>query len=210
MSDQAGKSAQDKLGAFWNQRYAGEEFAYGTAPNDFLVSVAPRFAANGAVLCLADGEGRNGVWLARQGFAVSSIDIARRGLDKAQRLAAQHGVAIETRVADLAACDLGLATWDAIVSIFLHLPPKVRRDLHRRCVAALRPGGLMVFEAYGPGQLGRGTGGPPEAELLPALDDIAQEFPGCRILHRHAGLREVREGRLHNGLGEVVQVLAQA
>lgn len=202
-------SAPDKLAAFWNRRYAAAEFAYGTAPNDFLVEVSARFAAGGAVLCLADGEGRNGVWLARQGFAVSAIDIAERGLDKAQALARRHGVSIETRAADLAACDLGLATWDAIVSIFLHLPPGVRRELHRRCVLALKPGGVLAFEAYGPGQLGRGTGGPPEAELLPALAELEQDFPGCATLHRFAGLREVREGSLHNGLGEVVQIVVR-
>lgn len=201
--------APDKLAAFWNRRYAADEFAYGTMPNDFLVAVSPRFAAGGAVLCLADGEGRNGAWLARQGHVVSSIDIAERGLDKAQRLARQHGVSIETRAADLACCDLGVAVWDTIVSIFLHLPPKVRRDLHRRCVAALKPGGLMVFEAYGPGQLGFGTGGPPDVELLVPLADVEQEFPGCRILHAFCGVREVNEGRHHSGPGEVVQLVVQ-
>jgi len=201
--------AVDKLRAFWNQRYAEDEYAYGTEPNDFLIGIARRITPGGAGLCLADGEGRNGVWLARQGFAVTSVDIAERGLEKALGLAARHGVALRTQAADLAAHDLGIAEWDAIVSIFLHLPPKARRDLHRRCVAALRPGGLMIVEVYGPGQLGRGTGGPKEPELLPALEDLEQEFPGCRILHRFAGLRDVREGRHHDGEGEVVQILAQ-
>ncbi len=199
----------DKLRAFWNQRYDAEEFAYGIEPNDFLVSVTPRFVPGGSVLCLADGEGRNGVWLARQDFAVTSIDIAERGLDKASELATRYGVSIQTRQADLAACDLGIEAWDAIVSIFLHLPRRVRQDLHRRCVAALRPGGLMVFEAYGAGQAGRGTGGPPEPQLLVAVEDVEQEFPGCQCLHRHVGLREVHEGHHHDGVGEVVQVLAQ-
>lgn len=202
-------SPLDKLAAFWNQRYAGDEFAYGIEPNDFLVGVVMRFAQRGAVLCLADGEGRNGVWLARQGFAVTSIDIAQRGLDKASLLAAHHGVAIRTRAADLSTCDIGVDAWDAIVSVFLHLPPRVRRDLHARCVAALRPGGLIAFEAYGPGQAGRGTGGPKEPELLPALEDIEQEFPGCTVLHRFGGLRDVQEGSHHSGLGEVVQLLVQ-
>lgn len=199
----------DKLGEFWNARYAAEGYAYGTEPNDFLVSVAGRFPAAAKVLCLADGEGRNGVWLARQGFGVTSVDIAGQGMAKAAQLARQHGVALETRVADLAVHELGASVWDAIVSIFVHLPPRVRCDLHGRCVTALRPGGYMVFEAYGPGQLGRGTGGPPEAPLLPALVDIEAELAGCSILHRFSGLREVHEGRHHNGPGEVVQILAQ-
>lgn len=202
-------SAADQLADFWNRRYASEEFAYGTAPNDFLVAFAPRFKPGGALLCLADGEGRNGVWLARQGFAVTSVDIAASGMEKAQRLAAEQGVAIETRVADLASHDLGHEAWDGIVSIFMHLPPRVRRDLFARGVAALRPGGIVLFEAYAKGQLGRGTGGPPDAELLVALADIEQEFPGCRILHAFCGVREVSEGRHHSGPGEVVQLVVQ-
>jgi SAM-dependent methyltransferase len=202
-------SAADKLSAFWNQRYGGEEFAYGIAPNDFLVAMAPRLRARGSVLCLADGEGRNGVWLARQGFAVTSVDIAAQGMEKARQLAAEQGVAIETRVADLASHDLGHEVWDGIVSIFMHLPPTVRRDLFARCVAALRPGGIVLFEAYAKGQFGRGTGGPPDVELLVAPADVAQEFPGCRILHAFCGLREVNEGRHHNGVGEVVQLVVQ-
>jgi hypothetical protein len=202
-------NAADTLSGFWNARYSAEGYAYGTEPNDFLVSVAGRFPVGARVLCLADGEGRNGVWLARQGFGVTSVDIAGQGMEKAAQLARQHGVVLETRVADLAVHELGASVWDAIVSIFVHLPPKVRRDLHARCVVALRPGAYMAFEAYGPGQLGRGTGGPPEAALLPTLAEIEAELAGCSILHRFSGLREVQEGRHHNGPGDVVQVLAQ-
>jgi SAM-dependent methyltransferase len=201
--------AADKLAAFWNLRYGKVEFAYGTEPNDFLVRFAPCFVPGGRVLCLADGEGRNGVWLARQGFHVRSVDIAAAGMEKARRLAAERGVAIATDVADLAEYDLEREAWDGIVSVFAHLPPKVRRDLHARCAAALKPGGVMLYEAYGKGQLGRGTGGPPDVELLVTRDDVAQEFPGCRILHSFQGLREVVEGKHHTGIGEVVQFVVQ-
>ncbi len=199
----------DKLAEFWNQRYGKDEFAYGVEPNDFLVDFAPRLPAGGRVLCLADGEGRNGVWLAMQGHAVTSVDIAAEGMAKAGRLAAAQGVELDTQVADLATFDLGVARWDGIVSIFMHLPPKLRRDVFARAVAALRPGGVVLFEAYAKGQLGRGTGGPPDADLLVALADVEQEFPGCRILHAFCGLREVNEGRHHNGIGEVVQLVVQ-
>lgn len=198
-----------KLAEFWNQRYGKEEFAYGTAPNDFLVEYANRIPPRGRVLCLADGEGRNGVWLATQGYAVTSVDIADEGMAKARRLAAEAGVALNTQVADLAGYDPGTAAWDGIVSIFMHLPPKLRREVFARCVAALRPGGVVLFEAYAKGQFGRGTGGPPDIELLVAADEVAQEFPGCRILHAFHGLREVNEGRHHNGAGEVVQLVLQ-
>lgn len=199
----------EKLADFWNQRYGKEEFAYGTAPNDFLVEFANRIPPRGSVLCLADGEGRNGAWLAAQGHAVTSVDIAGEGMAKARRLAAEQGVVLTTHIADLASYDLGMQAWDGIVSIFMHLPPKLRRDVFARSVAALRPGGVVLFEAYAKGQLGRGTGGPPDIELLIAPDEVAQEFPGCRILHAFHGLRDVIEGRHHNGAGEVVQLVVQ-
>ncbi len=202
-------SPGNKLADFWNQRYGKEEFAYGTAPNDFLVEFARHIKPGGRVLCLADGEGRNGVWLAAQGHAVTSVDIAAEGMAKAGRLAAERHVALNTQVADLATHDLGLETWDAIVSIFMHLPTRLRRDLFARTVTALRPGGVVLFEAYAKGQLGRGTGGPPEADLLVALAEVEQEFPGCRILHAFCGLRDVNEGRHHKGAGEVVQLVVQ-
>lgn len=203
-------TALDKLAAFWNQRYTGEGYAYGTAPNTFLVEQASALPAGATALCLADGEGRNGVWLATRGAEVTSLDIAEAGLAKARQLAAQHGVALQTLQADVTTAELGQARWDLIASIFLHLPAGPRRALHRRCAAALKPGGSFVFEAYGPGQLARGTGGPKEAALLPTLAEVLADFeglPGLVVQHRHHGVRAVHEGPHHNGEGEVVQLV---
>jgi SAM-dependent methyltransferase len=198
-----------KLQAFWNARYAADEYVYGTEPNDFVVRSLPAFPRNGDVLCIADGEGRNSVWLARQGFRVTAIDVASEGIAKARRLAEGAGVAFETAVADVTKFDFGADRWDAIVSIFLHLPAKARRDVHARAVAGLRPGGVFVFEAYGPEQSRYGTGGPPEAELRHSLDEIALDFAGCAIEHAFEGVRTVVEGRLHHGEGYVVQLVAR-
>ncbi|RPH67324.1 MAG: class I SAM-dependent methyltransferase [Burkholderiales bacterium] len=202
-------STVDALQSFWNARYAASEFVYGTEPNDFLKLSLDRLPRGQPVLCLADGEGRNGVWLARQGFEVTSVDIAEEGLRKAQALAREAGVAIRTEVADLATWDLGVARWGAIVSIFVHLPPKVRRDLHARCVRALVPGGVIVYEGYGEQQLRHGTGGPREPELLPRLDELLAEFDGCGLEHRFSGVREVYEGAFHHGEGHVNQLIAR-
>ncbi len=203
--------AREKLRAFWNARYEAEGFAYGEAPNDFLVQCAPQFKPGGRVLCLADGEGRNGVWLAQQGFRVTSVDVADAGLAKAARLAAARGVALETRQADVTTMDLGEATWDAIVSIFLHLPAAERAALHARCLQALLPGGVFVFEAYTPEQLAFGTGGPKERSLLPTLADAEGDFAGraARVVHRFSGVRHVAEGRLHHGDAHVAQLCLQ-
>ena len=198
-----------RLQAFWNGRYAAPDFAYGEAPNEFLVEQLARLPAGGAVLCLADGEGRNGVWLAGRGFAVTSLDIAEAGLAKARQLAAKRGVAVATVLADVTAFDLGHERWDAIVSIFLHLPARPRAALHARCIGALRPGGVFVFTAYTPEQLALGTGGPKEPELLPTLAEIEADFAGCAIEHRFAGRRRVVEGRLHDGDAEVAELVAR-
>lgn len=201
-----------KLKAFWNSRYAkaGDEYVYGTEPNDFLVQSLPAIPSKGDVLCIADGEGRNSVWLARQGCRVTAIDVAAEGLAKARSLAERSGVRIETRVADVASFDFGVDRWDAIVSIYLHLPPKVRRVAHRRALAGLKPGGVFVYEAYGPEQVRYRTGGPVgEPELLHSRDDVVSDFEGCAIEHAFEGVRAVNEGRLHRGDGHVVQVIAR-
>lgn len=200
---------REQLEQFWDQRYSASEFVYGTQPNDFLVRNLGRFLPGGRVLCLADGEGRNGVWLAQQGFAVTSVDVSVQGVNKARRLAAQVSVDLVAQLADVSAYDLGLAQWDAIVSIFLHLPARARADLHRRALLSLKTGGTFLWEAYGPQQLGRGTGGPPDAALLPSLDDVAGDFPNCEILHFWSGLRSVQEGSLHTGEGSVTQLIAR-
>lgn len=208
-------SPGEKLMAFWNARYAADDYSYGTQPNEFLVQCLPhlqRLGAGAAVLCLADGEGRNGVWLARQGLAVTSLDIAEEGLRKARALAERWGVPLQTRQADVTAFDVVAGQWDAIVSIFLHLPAKPRRALHRRCLDGLRPGGLFICEAYAPEQLAYGTGGPKEVQLLVSLADLEGDFadcPGATVVHRFSGVRRVVEGPLHNGDGHVVQLVVR-
>ncbi|MGD2082648.1 MAG: class I SAM-dependent methyltransferase [Chromatiales bacterium] len=192
----------------WDQRYAAAEYVYGTAPNDFLVQVADRLPP-GRVLCLGEGEGRNAVWLAGRGFEVTAIDASGVGLKKAQRLAAERGLSIATVQADLADYDPGRGCWDALVSIFCHLPPDLRAAVHRRCVAALRPGGVMVLEAYTPRQLDLATGGPPSAELMMELRSLRAELDGLELEIARELEREVNEGRLHHGPGAVVQVLGR-
>jgi len=202
-------SPLQRLQAFWDERYAADEFAYGTAPNEFLVQMSARIPARGRVLCVADGEGRNSVWLAQRGMQVMAVDVSERGLCKARELAQKVQVTIETAVADVTRFDLGSARWDAIISIFLHLPARARRALHARCLAAMKPGGVFIYEAYGREQLRFNTGGPKEIELLPTLEDVVDELRSFRIEHQFAGTREVKEGRLHRGEGYVVQVVAR-
>ncbi|MBE7453087.1 MAG: class I SAM-dependent methyltransferase [Kofleriaceae bacterium] len=194
----------------WDQRYSEPGYAYGTAPNDFLREAAGRYLPpGGEVLSLAEGEGRNAVYLARHGFRVTGVDSSRVGLDKARTLAAQHGVELATVVADLSSYPLGDERWDGIVSIWCHTSPVVRIRLHRAVVAALRPGGVFLLEAYTPDQLGRGTGGPPDAALMMTLAGLRAELDGLELIHGEEKVRAVHEGRYHDGPSAVVQVVAR-
>lgn len=191
----------------WDERYNTDEFVYGTAPNSFLASVVQQLP-KGRVLSLCEGEGRNAVHLAEQGFRVLGVDASAVGLAKARRLAAARCVEIETQVVDLADFSIEPESWDVITSIFCHIPPALRRALHRQVVAGLRPGGMLVLEAYHPAQLNYGTGGPASTELTVTLDALQEELSGLRFLQAQELLREVIEGRLHTGTGAVVQILA--
>ncbi|AHE97730.1 class I SAM-dependent methyltransferase [Thioalkalivibrio paradoxus] len=196
----------------WDQRYGTDEYVYGTEPNEFLREVIAEVIADlprqGRALCLAEGEGRNAVYLAEQGFEVHAVDASPVGLAKAVRLAAQRGVHIETEVADLDGYRIEPSAWDVIVSVFCHLPAKVRQDLHRQVVQGLRPGGRLILEAYTPAQLALGTGGPPDISLMMTLDELRSELAGLEFEHARECEREVHEGRLHTGRGAVVQLVA--
>ncbi|HXH72156.1 MAG TPA: class I SAM-dependent methyltransferase [Mariprofundaceae bacterium] len=192
----------------WDERYSGEEYAYGTAPNDFLREVMPRLP-KGTALCLGDGEGRNGVWLAEHGFKVTSLDASAVGLTKAARLAGNRNVSITTLHRNLQDYAIEAGHWDVIVSVFCHLPPELRRQVHAQVVTGLKTGGMFVLEAYTPKQLDLGTGGPQSAELMMNLADLTRELAGLELLHARELQRDISEGRFHCGPSAVVQLLAR-
>lgn len=192
----------------WDERYDGADYVYGTEPNDFLVSQLGNLPP-GRVLCLAEGEGRNAVFLAEHGFAVTAVDQSVVGLAKAERLAAQRGVQIETIVADLADFSIAPRSWDGIVSIFAHTSPPVRRHVHSEVVRGLKQGGAFLLEAYRPEQLEYKTGGPPVVEMMMTLLMLQAELPGLDFEYAEESIRDVHEGKLHVGQGAVVQLLAR-
>ncbi|MBI1765329.1 MAG: class I SAM-dependent methyltransferase [Acidobacteria bacterium] len=192
----------------WDERYAELGYAYGTEPNDFLVAHAARIPA-GRVLCLAEGPGRNAVWLAQQGYEVTAVDLSAVGLAKARQLAAERGVSITTIQADLAEYIIEAGAWDGIVSIFCHLPVLARQRLYGQIAAGLRAGGVFLLEAYAPRQLEFGTGGPSSIELLVPLAAVRSELVGLEWEIAHEVEREIYEGRLHTGQSAVVQLLGK-
>ncbi len=192
----------------WEQRYGALEYFYGTDPNDLLRQRCDSIRLCGTVLCLAEGEGRNAVFLAGQGYQVTAVDQSVAGLAKAERLAAQRGVSIVTALADLADYPMGSACWDGIVSIWCHLPRGLRADVHRRAIEALTPGGVFLLETYTPAQLAHHTGGPRSADLLPTLEQLQGELVGLELVHAVECERMVHEGSGHDGLSAVVQIVA--
>lgn len=192
----------------WDQRYDQEEFVYGTEPNDFLrqsFSSIPK----GKVLFLAEGEGRNAVFLAKQqGYEVTAMDSSAVGMEKARLLAEQEGVKLETVVADLNDFDLGTEQWDGIVSIFCHLSFDLRAKVHKKIIRGLKKGGVLLAESYTQDQLKYGTGGPKSKELLVTMDALKNEISGLHFAHLLETVREVHEGKLHFGKAAVIQVIA--
>lgn len=192
------------LRSFWDARYAEADFAYGCEPNDFLVAQAQDLAP-GQALCLAEGQGRNGIHLAALGHQVILQDLSPVGLKRAHQLAHDRGVAIQAICCDLADFEPDPESTDLVVAIWMHLPPALRATVHRRAVEALRPGGHLILEAYTPRQLELGTGGPPQRDLLIEPEQLRQELSGLEWLVLNERQRQVNEGPYHRGLSAVVQ-----
>lgn len=189
----------------WDHRYATAEHVYGTAPNAWLAEQGARLPPACRILSLGEGEGRNAVWLAQQGHQVEAVDGSSVGLEKARRLAGARGVSIATTVADLAHYQPAAGAYQAVVLIFLHLPPALRAAVHAKAEAALAPGGRLILEAYTPRQLGHDSGGPKEASMLYEPATVRADFPGIEweVLREEA--LELDEGPLHRGLAAVVR-----
>ena len=189
---------------YWDQRFATKEFVYGEQANDFLRQHAAGLAA-GQALCLAEGEGRNAVFLAELGHQVCAQDISPIGLGKAKALAQRKGVNITTLCCDLAALDLKPNSLDLIAAIWMHVEPELRATVFEQSVEALRPGGHLLIEAYRPQQLEFSSGGPARKELLIEAAQLQQELDALEPLILQEIERTISEGSAHRGRSAVVQ-----
>jgi len=194
---------------FWNPKFAASDYVYGTDPNDFLRHYCRELPAGGPVLSLGEGEGRNAVYLAEQGFSVTALDAASAGLIKVTKLAERRAVSVKTIHADLDEYQIAPGAWQGIVSVFCHLPTQLRARVLRDVVAGLAPGGVLLMEGYTPRQLAFGSGGPKDVDLLLEPDAVRDELTGLELLHFAEVERIVQEGRLHTGMAAVLQVVAR-
>jgi len=191
---------------FWDQRFAEPGYKYGTEPNAFLIEQATRLVAPADVLVPGDGEGRNGVWLARQGHHVTAVDYSPVGLQKARDLAATWGVTLTTVLADLGDWSPAPASFDAVVLVYTHLPGAIRRSAHRRLASSLRPGGWLILEAFHPAQLAHSSGGPKDPDMLYTSAVLDAVFLGLLApALTWEGEITLSEGPGHQGLAHVTR-----
>lgn len=195
--------------AHWDERYAGPGFLYGSKPNKYLLAQSHRLARGQRALAAADGQGRNGVWLAEQGLEVTSIDQSAVAQRKAAELARERGVSIDLVCDDLAVWSPGAGAYDVVVAIFAHFPSAVRPLIHASLARALRPGGLLILEAFHVAQLGQPTGGPRDRDMLYEPAMLRRDFAALVPLELLEGVVRLDEGSKHSGEGHVVRMVAQ-
>ncbi len=194
----------------WNRRFEGEGFHFGLEPNAWLRSHESLLHPGQHVLCVADGEGRNSVWLAGRGLVVDAFDIAPAGVDKARRLAVQRGVSVEYAVSDCDAYPWPVSTYDAVVAIFVQFAdPPMRDRLFANMRRALKPGGLLFLQGYTVRQLDYRTGGPPIASHLYTASLLREAFAGMEVLELREYDDELAEGRGHCGRSALVGLIAR-
>ncbi len=194
----------------WDARFDQDEYIFGTRPNTFLEEHAGVIPAAGRVLAIADGEGRNSVWLAERGHAVDAVDGSAVAVAKAHRLARERGVTVDHRHGDLTTMEWPASHYDAVVGIFLQfLPAAARPALWAQVHATLRPGGILLLIGYTPKQRVYRTGGPADVDRLYDPDGLRDELAAFS-LERFAALEyEMDEGAGHRGMSAVIEVIAR-
>ena len=192
--------------AFWDARYNDPSYVYGTDPNDFFKHQLDLIPNRKSLLLLAEGEGRNAVYAAQQGWTVTATDFSVRGREKALELAGSEKAMLNYILSDVRQFDFeGLGKWDAIGLIYAHFPAEFRREIHQKCAKALNPGGRIILEAFNPKQLNRASGGPKSPEMLYTIDMLKEDFQGLEIQEAREETIMLMEGNGHLGFGEVVR-----
>jgi cyclopropane fatty-acyl-phospholipid synthase-like methyltransferase len=196
--------------SIWDERYAGEDYHFGTEPNAFLTTQQARLKPGMSCLAVADGEGRNGVWLAQRGLHVLSVDSSPVALEKAQRLAEHKGMTLQFELADLMQWEWGKDRFDVVAAIFIQFaPPGMREQMFASIKRCLKPGGLLLLQGYTPRQLEFKTGGPSQAENLYTEAMLREIFADMEILHLCEHDDVIREGVGHSGMSALIDLVAR-
>jgi 2-polyprenyl-3-methyl-5-hydroxy-6-metoxy-1,4-benzoquinol methylase len=196
---------------FWNERFNREEFIFGKEPNEYLVEQTSQYLKpNASVLCIADGEGRNGVWLAKQGMRVTGFDVSDIALVKAKQFAKDNEVNIEYSLCDTDGFDWKTNSYDAIIAIFIQFAdPEMRVRIFKQVHQALNPGGIFILQGYTPKQLEYKTGGPSLIEHLYTEQMIRELSHDFEILDLQCYEKELSEGARHTGMSALLGMVAK-
>lgn len=196
---------------FWDSLYADEAYVYGTEPNAFLHAQKQWLKPGQEVLAMADGEGRNGVWLAEQGLRVHAVDFSPVAQAKAKRLAQARKAEIQFEQADLLAWDWGRTRYDVIVAIFVQfVSSEARPALFRNMKRALKPGGILILQGYTKRQIKYGTGGPSSADNMYTEAILREAFGDMEILHLCEHDDIISEGYKHHGMSALIDLVARS
>lgn len=199
----------------WNERYAEAGYAYGTEPNEFFKEMLSQLQIKPSRMLLpAEGQGRNAVFAAVNGWQVDAFDISVEGKKKADRLATSHGVTINFEVGTLDEVHYTAESFDIIGLIFAHFPPNIRLGYHQKFIEWLKPGGYIVLEAFAKRHLELSTknpqaGGPRDASLLFSIEEVQQEFAGLSVQLLEEKTVKLQEGKYHVGESAVIRFLGQ-
>jgi SAM-dependent methyltransferase len=193
----------------WNSRFQAENYVYGKEPNLFISEVQKKLKLSGDVLTIAEGEGRNAVFLAEHGMNVTAWDYAESGLAKIKKLAEERNVDVQTKLVDLNEAVWEKNKWDELVCIFGHFPKELRQKTLQGVKEAVKPGGYFITEVYSRYQIPYNSGGPRELDFLYTPEEFLQIFADWRIVHFFMGEVVRHEGELHNGLAHVIQFVGQ-
>jgi SAM-dependent methyltransferase len=194
----------------WETRYAAPGYTFGKEPNYFLAACRPLLPKSGRALAVADGEGRNGVWLAEQGLDVTAIDFSPAAQGKARALAAERKVNVDFVQTDVHAWAYPQSAFDVVVEIFAQFSTPAERAVKWAAMRrALKSGGLLIIQGYTPKQLDYGTGGPKQIENLYTRTLLEQAFGDFRDLKFTEEEREMHEGAAHSGMSAVIGLTAR-
>lgn len=196
---------------FWNERFDKEEFIFGKEPNEYLVKCAARYLQkNNKVLCIADGEGRNGVWLAKQGMQVVGFDASDIALAKAKQFAKENQAEVEYLFSDTDSFDWQANTFDAVVAIFIQFAdPAMRERIFQNVYQTLKPGGIFILQGYTPKQLDYKTGGPSAIEHLYTEESIQELAKDFEVLELVSYEKVLNEGARHSGMSALLGLVAK-
>lgn len=193
---------------FWDDRYSSGNYIYGTQPNRFFKEQIDRLEP-GKLLLPAEGEGRNAIYAAREGWQVDAFDISEKGRKKALELAKRNHVTINYSISKYKDYEIKKDFYDGMALIYAHLHNSKRRDIHKQLIEGLKPGGHLILEAFSKQQIENTSGGPKDLEMLYDLDDLLEDFVELKIKHADEIELELEEGKHHEGTANIIRLLAQ-